>query len=44
MKDYSFYILAAYSFCFLSLILLIFLSKAYLSESLKKLNEIDKNG
>jgi len=44
MKDYSFYILAAYSFCFLSLILLIFLSKIYLSKSEKKFNEIDKNG
>ena len=43
MRDYTFYILIAYSFCFISLSLLIYLSKLYLSNSQKKIKEIDKN-
>lgn len=35
MKDYSFYIIIAYSFCFLSLIILTILSKVFLSDSKK---------
>ena len=36
MKDYSFYIIIAYSFCFLSLIILTILSKVFLSDSKKR--------
>ena len=43
MRDYTFYILIAYSFCFISLSLLIYLSRLYLSNSQKKIKEIDKN-
>jgi heme exporter protein D len=43
MKDYSFYIIIAYSFCFLSLIILTILSKVFLSDSKKSVNEIEKN-
>ena len=43
MKDYSFYILAAYCFCFISLIFLIFLSKLFLLDTKKRLKEINKN-
>ena len=43
MRDYTFYILIAFSFCFISLSLLIYLSKLYLSNSQKKIKEIDKN-
>ena len=43
MKDYSFYIIIAYSFCFLSLIILTILSKLFLSDSKKRVKEIEKN-